>query len=403
MWTVQEVTLSTLDKVEISCRNMILPWRDILLAADAIRTAKYRWGGSEEAMKLLLQLTLYLGSKRYAGVKEVLDDNPGNVHNDPLAFSILTNARKKKSSDPKDKIFALHGVLEELEVPFPAPDYRKSVEQVYRESVIATINYDRNPYCLYHAPSDHCRDGLASWVPDWSDTGWSESDTRYGILLDRFAACGPEKAKWRFSENPKQLIITAKIVDTLIYRANPLLVAEDVWRDTMDGTFQQRIPGPGSHDFIQFHHSAYSILKSWVEVSQWADYPTGESSKEALQRTLVSDDPACNDDAARGGAFEHWYNVMTASELKIMEMVLSKSQLERPLPTAPAQREAFFQACMARIPEAQHMFMAVRSGQGSRFHFKAIAFSQKKCFFYTEKGVSAPRLIRCRPQLKWEM
>jgi hypothetical protein len=316
MWTVQEVTLSLLGKIEIYCGNTILPWQSIVLAADALGTAKYRWGCWEEAMKLLLQLTLYLGSKRYAGVKEVLDDNPGNVHNDPWAFSILTNARKKKSSDPKDKIFALHGVLEELEVPFPAPDYRKSVEQVYRESVIATINYDRNLYCLYHAPSDHRRDGLASWVPDWSDTGWTESDARYGILLDRFAACGPEKAKWRFSENQKQLIITAKIVDTLIYHASPLLVAEDVWRATMDGTLPERIQGAGRHDFIQFHHSTYSILKSWVEVSQWADYPTGESTKEALQRTLIDDD-ASNNDAARGGAFEHWYNVMTAGELEI--------------------------------------------------------------------------------------
>jgi hypothetical protein len=117
-----------------------------------------------------------------------------------------------------------------------------------------------------------------------------------------------------------------------------------------------RSPGPneahcstGRHNFMLFYHSTYSILKTWVEVSQWSDYPTGESSKEALQRTLVSDSPACNADAARGGAFEHWYNVMTAGELEIIEMALSKSQFRRPLPTAPAQREAFFRACMAQI------------------------------------------------------
>jgi hypothetical protein len=28
----------------------------------------------------------------------------------------------------------------------------------------------------------------------------------------------------------------------------------------------------------------------------------------------------------------------------------------------------------------------MQSGHGSRFHFKAIAFSQKKCFFYTQTG-----------------
>jgi hypothetical protein len=386
MWTIQEVTLSQVDKIELHCGTIVLPWKYILLAIDGLRTAKYRWGRWGEAMKLLLQLTIYLISKRYTDAKEVLDDNPGDIHNDPLAFSILINAREKNSTDPKDKIFALHGVFKELEVPFPAPDYRKTVEQIFRESVIATINYDKNLYCLYHAPSDHRRAGLASWVPDWSDAGWAESDPRYGLLRDRFAACGPANAKWRFSDNQKQLILTAKIVDTLIYRTNPLLIAEDIWRSSIDGTLLQQLQGPGRQNFMQFYYSTYSILKTWIEVSQWSDCHNGESSKEALQRTLVSDNPACNADASRGGAFEHWYNVMTAGDLEITEIALTKSQPRRLLPTAPAERDAFLRACMAQIPEFQRSFTAMQSGPGLSFHFRAVAFSQKKCFFYTEKG-----------------
>jgi hypothetical protein len=94
---------------------------------------------------------------------------------------------------------------------------------------------------------------------------------------------------------------------------------------------------------------------------------------------------------------------MTAGELKIMEMVLSKARLEQSVPTVPAQREAFFRACMAQIPEAQRIFLAMQSGHGSRFHFKAIAFSQKKCFSTPQAGVLAPHLIRCRSQPRWEM
>jgi len=109
----------------------------------------------------------------------------------------------------------------------------------------------------------------------------------------------------RFSENQKQLIITAKIIDTLIYRAESLLAAEGVWSATMDGALQQRMQSSGRDDCIQFHYPTYSVPKGWVEVSQRAYYPTGESSKEALRYTLVSDEPACNDDAARGGAFEY--------------------------------------------------------------------------------------------------
>jgi hypothetical protein len=385
MWTVQEVTLSQVDKIELYCGNIVLPWRYIIIAIGALSMAKYRWGRWAEAMKLPQQLTVYLVAKRYPGAREVLDDSPGDIHNDPLAFSILINARKKQSTDPKDKIFALHGLFEELEVPFPAPDYRKPVEQIYRESVIAAINYDRNLYCLYHAPSDHRCDDLASWVPDWSDIGWAESDSRYGILRNRFAACGSANPEWRFSRDQRQLILTAKIVDTLIYRANPLSVAEDILRPSIEGTLPQQVRGPGMQNFKQFCHSTYSILKTWVEVSQWSDYPTGESSKEALQRTLVIDNPTCNADAARGGAFEHWYNVMTAGELGVVEMALSRSQLGRAVPTRSAQREAFLRASMAQIPEAERTFMAMQSGPGFGFHFQAVAFSQKKCFFYTEK------------------
>lgn len=369
MWTVQEVTLSQTERIELCCGNIVLPWIHLIRAVYGLSQANYRWGRWQDTMNLLQRLTTYVVYKRYTVAREMLDNDPGDIHNDPLAFSILANARVKKSTEPKDKIFALHGVLQELEVPFPAPDYRKSVEQVYRESVIATINYDRNLYCLYHAPSDHRRDGLASWVPDWSDSGWAESDSRYGLLRSRFTACKSANSRWRFSEDQKQLILSATIVDTLIYRANPLLVAENVLRPTLDGTLPQDIQGQGRHNFIQFYHSTYSILKTWVEVSQWSDYPTGESSKDALQRTLVHDNPARNADAARGGAFEHWYNVMTAGELEIIEMALSRIRLERPLPTAPAQREAFLRACMAVMPEAERTFSAMQSSPGLGFHF----------------------------------
>ena len=83
-----------------------------------------------------------------------------------MAFLIFVSALEKSSIDLRDKVFALHGILDELEVPFPAPDYRKPVEDVYRDSVIACVNYDKILDVLCYVPSDHRRDGLASWVPD---------------------------------------------------------------------------------------------------------------------------------------------------------------------------------------------------------------------------------------------
>jgi len=78
---------------------------------------------------------------------------------------------------------------------------------------------------------------------------------------------------------------------------------------------------------------------------------------------------------------------MTAGELKIMEMVLSKARLERSVPTVPAQRDAFFRARMAQTPEGQRIFLAMQSGHGSRFHFKAIAFRRRSVFPTPPTGI----------------
>lgn len=387
MWTIQEVTLSLFDRVVLCCGSLIVPWHRLVLAADFLVAEKYRWGRLGEAMNLLKQLSIYLMAMRYTGAKEILDDNPGDLYNEPLVFSILINAREKSSTDPKDKIFALHGVLDELEVPFPAPDYRKPVEDIYRDSVIACINYDKNLYVLYHVPSDHRRDDLASWVPDWSDAGWKDSDPRYGLLRSRFAACGPANSRWRFSADQNQLIITGTIVDSIIYRAEPLTVIDNMLRYPRDGTLNHRMQDPAViEDFFRFSHSTYSVLRTWVEVSQWSDYPTGESTKEALQRTLVNDNSKSLADPAKGRAFDFWYNLMAAGELEVMEMVFKKSQPGRPLPALPAQREIFLREWIEQIPEVQRAFKALISALATRFHFDAVAFSHKKCFFHTENG-----------------
>ena len=318
MWTVQEATLSWLDRIELRCGNIQMPWKYLVITVDALQVVGYKWGRWKEAMSLQYQLTIYLTGQRYLGVKESLDDNSSDPHNDPLLFSILINARRKKSTDDRDKVFALYGLLKELEIPFPAPDYSRPVEDVYREAVISCMNYDKNLYILYHAPSDRRRDGLPSWVPDLAEDGWDEGDSRYGLLRSRFAASG-HSAKWSFSEDGTGLVLVGKIVDTVIFRADPMPNLDGISEELQNGL---RLGlNYGGHnpetvtEYQSYNHRAYSVLKTWVEISQWSDYPTGESTKEALQRTLVNDNPKCNADAAKDNSFDHWYNTITLGEL----------------------------------------------------------------------------------------
>jgi hypothetical protein len=359
MWTVQEVSLCFIQRLFIRSGIVEIPWGAFLMGYQGLKTAKYRYGRWKEAMALQQQLFTYLTVHRYPGSKAVMDDNLGRIHNDPLAFSVLINSRRKQATDPKDKIFALYGVLTELEVPWPRPDYALSVEEIFREAVIAAINYDKTLHILYHAPSDRRLERLSSWVPDWTEPGWEPDDPRYN-LHTQFSASKSGVPTWTFSDNGSALILSGKVVDTVIYRTDPL--PEIPMRALVDrGRGMSNVTRAEMENISQVILAASATLKTWVEVSQWADYPTGEPSKIALQRTLISDLPegGSNYDQA---TIEAWHHIINTHELELVKSRLHALQL------SDTTTEGRF------------------NSMGWMFHNMVLAASQKKCFFLTENG-----------------
>ena len=75
-----------------------------------------------------------LMDERQDGFRAIFDYEPNNVDSYQGILQILASARVKKATKPKDKIFALFGVMKELEVDLPLPDYQKSLEQIYTEA-----------------------------------------------------------------------------------------------------------------------------------------------------------------------------------------------------------------------------------------------------------------------------
>ena len=390
MWTVQEATLSWISRLELQCGQFQLKWIQLIVLIDALGAAKYPWSRWREAMSVQKQLTIYLTAKRYRGAKEMLDDNPGS-YNEPLVFSILSNARRKKSGDPKDKIFALYGLFSELEIPFPLPDYSLSVETVYREAVIASINHDKNLYILYYAPSDKRRDTLASWVPDWAEDGWEETDSRHALLRDRFEASKSAEPRWIFSEDGTALTLKGKIIDTVIFRNEALLngetdMSEALQKLKLTNSSENSMLQPDvANEFLSMNHQLYIVLRSWVETSRWSDYPTGEPSKTALQRTLVNDSPDCNDASAKDDAFETWYRAMCLDDLNVTAAAIQNQGLGDSIPQGAWAREEFLRRMGEKLAPEVLSFYSTR-GAGSKFQSMAMAFSQKKAFFYTENA-----------------
>ncbi|CAN9427818.1 unnamed protein product [Alternaria alternata] len=330
VWTIQECTLPFYQRMTLRCGILEIPWAAVVLVADLLKSAQYRWGRYEEAMSLQTRIVTYLVSQRIEGARAVLDRNPGVLQNDPLMFSILEGVRMKQATDPKDKIIGMYGLLKELHITFPDPDYSLSVEEIFREATVSSMNYDRNLHLLYQAPSDRRREALR---PDY-------------------------RLDWRFSQDHKELILRGKIVDTVVQKSEAL-------PDTRSFSFGGENTAV---ELLRLNHAASITMKSWVEVSRKTDYPTGELSKEALQRTLVYDQPENNADAVRDNAFNDWYDNMCSEDMDQM---------------ARRSRDIAFPRTHATNSDIK---LTWRLFGTNEFHSLAHVFSSKKCFFYTAKN-----------------
>lgn len=81
---------------------------------------------------------------------------------------MLLRTQNLDATDPRDKIFAVHGLLSVLGARLPDPDYSKSIEQVYREAATAAIVHDNGLHILASITGERLVGNLPSWVPDWS-------------------------------------------------------------------------------------------------------------------------------------------------------------------------------------------------------------------------------------------
>jgi hypothetical protein len=109
----------------------------------------------ETAIRSHRELAIFLLGERHPWLRELLDKKSGDVMRPPVLQNLFLQARLKKPSNPRDKTFAFFSVLNKLKIELPTPDYEKSVEDVYREAVVASIYHNTNLHVVFDVPSDH--------------------------------------------------------------------------------------------------------------------------------------------------------------------------------------------------------------------------------------------------------
>ena len=74
--------------------------------------------------------------------------------------------RDFEASDPRDKLYALLGLVAEQDNPPISADYRKAVDLVYKDFAVACLQSTMG-LAVFSGVSPAGRSGLPTWVPDW--------------------------------------------------------------------------------------------------------------------------------------------------------------------------------------------------------------------------------------------
>ncbi|KAF2710666.1 hypothetical protein K504DRAFT_465738 [Pleomassaria siparia CBS 279.74] len=134
---------------------------------------------------------------------------------DESLLHVMRALRRKITSDPRDKVYGILGVLPQtVRSEFPV-DLSLSVREVYIDVVdylLSTTEYLDVICESIHFPVHTNSANLPTWAPDWSH---SPQTAALGSIYD-FSASGTTRAEYRFvDERRNKLEISAIYVDTI--------------------------------------------------------------------------------------------------------------------------------------------------------------------------------------------
>ena len=164
VWIVQEVAMAANPGVaRIMCGRSQLPWLVMAKAAHHLQHIADFHTDADIDVNPLLELTLTLEQARHR-------HNDANILEGPTLLDLLVQNRDRQASDPRDKVFALLGLLRNHEWQIQIqPDYRISWAELYRKVVVAEVQstWSLNILRYCNPPRDI---GLeeSSFAPDWS-------------------------------------------------------------------------------------------------------------------------------------------------------------------------------------------------------------------------------------------
>ncbi|KAK4450885.1 heterokaryon incompatibility protein-domain-containing protein [Podospora aff. communis PSN243] len=187
VWVVQEMIVSATAIVRYGAFQA--PWRMLVSAASAHPPSML----PQESAKVLDHFA------RQVQTFEHLRDEWRAAGGAPL-LTLLQDFSARRSSDERDKVYALLGIVTPKQRTLVRPDYLASVPEVYRDTTISLIRHSKALNLWGGDLTRKNRMGLQSYVPDWSAV-YQEADRRRAQVEGAYNACGSWKLQLITSQN----------------------------------------------------------------------------------------------------------------------------------------------------------------------------------------------------------
>lgn len=219
-WTFQE-PIRAPDRV-IACGSKIWNWKILVYAALVCGSATSKYSDGERVNFWAL-----------LGIEEAIKKGSEDLHLSALIY----RSREREASDPRDKVYALYGLVQDNQkVPLEI-SYAMSVEDVYSSTVRFCIENEGKLSILGHVSLCKNQSGLPSWAPNWRDLSFSGCGPVVAYSSEKFNASSMSRPLLVPSSDNDKLILkgfTLSVVERTIeidaLRVNPADNSPDSWR-----------------------------------------------------------------------------------------------------------------------------------------------------------------------------
>jgi hypothetical protein len=174
IWTVQEATYA--QDCQVVCGNSSIPWEIYSAAAHFLVFEQFIDQLDPQAHKSLIGIDIRNTIREYlrevpSSKSSLSQEDEDNEQDRRVVFlsSCLSDVNQLQATEPRDKIYGLYALYNDLGIPLPAVDYKKSVSCVYEEAAVAMITWSGTLKVLGDACRYHRDTSFPSWVPNWSD------------------------------------------------------------------------------------------------------------------------------------------------------------------------------------------------------------------------------------------